>query len=47
MYKYRAGLFDYINAGSPESAGVPIPFLCQHLEIESVLDLGCGQGVWL
>jgi SAM-dependent methyltransferase len=47
MYKYRAGFFDYINAGSLESAGVLVPFLCQHLEIESVLDLGCGQGAWL
>jgi SAM-dependent methyltransferase len=47
MYKYKAGFFDYINAGSLESAGALIPILCEHLEIASVLDLGCGQGAWL
>ena len=47
MYKYRAGFFDYINTGALESAGALIPILREHLEIESVLDLGCGQGAWL
>ena len=47
MYKYRPGFFDYINSGSLESAGALIPILREHLEIESVLDLGCGQGAWL
>jgi SAM-dependent methyltransferase len=47
MASYDSTFFDYVNAGALRSARRLLPVLRQHLSIESVLDVGCGQGAWL
>jgi cyclopropane fatty-acyl-phospholipid synthase-like methyltransferase len=47
MSTYDSTFFDYLNAGSLRSARRVIPVLREHLRIDSVLDVGCGQGAWL
>lgn len=46
-YTYSSDFFDYIEYGSQSSAQVIIDLLLKHLPIQSVLDVGCGRGVWL
>ncbi|MEO0397772.1 MAG: methyltransferase domain-containing protein, partial [Cyanobacteria bacterium P01_A01_bin.137] len=36
-----------INSGSRASAQGIVPRILEHLEISSVLDVGCGEGAWL
>jgi SAM-dependent methyltransferase len=45
--KYDTIFFNYVNSGAIQSAERLLPFLLQKLEIDSVLDVGCGQGAWL
>lgn len=47
MTSYDRTFFDYVNAGALRSARRLLPVVRQHLSIESVLDVGCGQGAWL
>lgn len=47
MYEYGSRFFDHVTAGAADSARALIPILCDQLKIDSVLDLGCGQGAWL
>jgi 2-polyprenyl-3-methyl-5-hydroxy-6-metoxy-1,4-benzoquinol methylase len=47
MSNYDEKFFDYINAGAERSAQCVVPLLLAVLKIESVLDVGCGQGAWL
>lgn len=47
MAHYNQVFFDYISKGSTASANVVVPLLLQHLNIQSVLDVGCGAGAWL
>jgi SAM-dependent methyltransferase len=44
--RYDQRFFDYVNAGAIRSAKGLLPLLAD-LEINSVLDVGCGQGAWL
>lgn len=46
-YVYSDRFFDYINIGARRSAGVVVPLLAKTLPVRSVLDVGCGEGVWL
>lgn len=46
-HKYSNGFFDYIDDGARSSARQLISVLKQEFEPTSVLDLGCGRGVWL
>lgn len=46
-YTYAGEFFDYIAIGSRRSARIVTQLLLEHLAIQSVLDVGCGRGVWL
>lgn len=47
MTTYDDSFYDYINFGATRSAGVVLPYVIDALNIESILDVGCGQGAWL
>jgi hypothetical protein len=47
MHEYSDVFFDYIEAGSSRSAGRIVPFVQRELRVRSVVDVGCGRGVWL
>lgn len=47
MTAYDSTFFDYLNAGALRSARRVLPVLRDQLHIDSVLDVGCGQGAWL
>jgi hypothetical protein len=47
MYSYDERFFHYTNRISARSADVVVPLLYEALRPSSVLDLGCGCGVWL
>lgn len=47
MYNYDEQFFQYTNRVSARSAEVVVPFLYEALHPKSVLDLGCGCGIWL
>ena len=49
MYEYNADFYRYINTGAVESARAMIPALLKRLpvQINTVLDAGCGAGAWL
>lgn len=47
MYSYDEKFFRYTNQISARSADVIVPLLYDPLCPSSVLDLGCGCGVWL
>lgn len=44
---YNDSFFDYINQSAQQSARALIAKLYPALRPESVIDLGCGRGVWL
>lgn len=46
-YSYDQQFFQYTNEVSAESAKVVVPLVFDALRPSSVLDLGCGCGVWL
>ena len=47
MVAYDSSFFAYVNSGSLVSAKNMLPILLKHIPINSVLDVGCGQGAWL
>ncbi len=47
MTTYDSTFFNYLNAGALRSARRVLPVLRKQLHIDSVLDVGCGQGAWL
>jgi SAM-dependent methyltransferase len=46
-HTYKDRFFDYVGRGARRSARNVIPFLRGHLHVSSVLDIGCGRGVWV
>lgn len=44
---YDAAFFQMQMEGSARSAAVVVPLLLQFVPAESVVDVGCGTGVWL
>ena len=46
-HQYDGLFFDYIEAGARESARTVVARMRGLLEIRSVLDVGCGRGIWL
>jgi SAM-dependent methyltransferase len=44
--RYDQSFFEYVNSGAVRSARRVLP-LFDNLSINSVLDVGCGQGAWL
>jgi hypothetical protein len=45
--QYSSGYYDLIDEGSLRSARVIAPLVVNLLKPASVLDVGCGRGVWL
>lgn len=46
-HAYDNEFFDYVEIGARRSARRFIPLLLEHFTLHSVLDVGCGRGVWL
>jgi len=46
-HNYDDRFFDYVERGARRSAQRIIPFLRGHLQVSSVVDIGCGRGVWV
>ncbi|MBI4921526.1 MAG: methyltransferase domain-containing protein [Devosia nanyangense] len=44
---YQDNYYDYIDGGSIRSARAVIPTARRYVNINSVLDVGCGRGAWL
>jgi len=44
---YADKYYDYIDRGSIRSADGVIPVVRRHVDVNSVLDVGCGRGAWL
>ena len=47
MDRYDKQFFEYIAEGAGSSARVVVPLIMDWLMVNSVLDVGCGQGAWL
>jgi len=47
MNQYDDEFFNYVNAGAIRSAKLILPILLNQIPVNSVLDVGCGQGAWL
>jgi SAM-dependent methyltransferase len=46
-YAYGDDFFSYIEEGAAQSAQAIVPLIADLLGVRSVLDVGCGRGVWL
>ena len=46
-YIYEDRFFDYVDIGSSRSARHVIAAVRPHILVRSVLDVGCGRGIWL
>ena len=44
---YSDSFFDELNEGSNRSAEVIVPLVCELVKPRSVIDVGCGRGLWL
>lgn len=44
---YDADFFQNIEDGAMASAQIVLPFVQRHFSVRSVVDFGCGNGVWL
>ncbi|NBQ80112.1 MAG: methyltransferase domain-containing protein [Betaproteobacteria bacterium] len=47
MYSYEDKFFDFVDKSSSKSALALIPKLVTVLQVDSILDVGCGRGIWL
>ncbi|MFA0111602.1 methyltransferase domain-containing protein, partial [Vibrio breoganii] len=47
VHFYNENFFKYINKGSKNASEIIIPIITNHFEVKSVLDVGCGSGIWL
>ena len=46
-YQFPNEFFDYMDPGSRRSAASVVSVVAERLKPKSVLDVGCGRGVWL
>lgn len=46
-HNYSEIFFDYIETGSVNSAKIIVPIIYQHIQFETLIDVGCGRGAWL
>jgi hypothetical protein len=46
-HTYEDKFFDYVEIRARRSAQHVIGLLCRHVALSSVLDVGCGRGVWV
>ena len=47
LHEYTEEFFEYIERGSIASAKRFSKFLVPMLNVNSILDVGCGRGAWL
>jgi SAM-dependent methyltransferase len=47
QHTYDSEFFDSIEDGSQESAKIIVPIVLKLVQPKSVVDIGCGRGVWL
>lgn len=47
MYEYSSDYYRHINRGARQSARAIVPIMQRYFAVGSVVDFGCGQGVWL
>jgi SAM-dependent methyltransferase len=47
IHTYADKFFDNVEIRARRSAQHVIGFLCRHFALSSVLDVGCGRGVWV
>src|SRR2546422_3809267 len=47
MTIYRRDFFESHNSGTKGSAQEIVPYIIKFLNPKSVLDVGCGTGIWL
>ena len=47
MVKYDQEFYKRNKVGSLNSAKIIVPMLLENIQIESVIDIGCGTGTWL
>lgn len=47
MKEYDSTFFRYVNSGAVTSARRLLPVVRQLFPVQTVLDIGCGQGAWL
>lgn len=45
-YQYDGRFFDYVDRSARRSAEVAVPVIAAVLQPRSVLDVGCGRGIW-
>jgi hypothetical protein len=46
FYQFQSEFFDYMDPGARRSAAFIVSLLAKKLNPKSVLDVGCGRGVW-
>lgn len=46
-HHYTAEFFDQLRDGCARSAEIIVPIVLELLPVRSIVDVGCGQGVWL
>jgi hypothetical protein len=44
---YDDKFFDWVDSGAVRSAREMLPIVMRQMEVESVVDVGCGRGAWL
>jgi SAM-dependent methyltransferase len=47
MVVYKQDFYESISQGSLRSARAVVPLVLQFIQPSSVIDVGCGQGIWL
>src|SRR6266404_1373621 len=46
-HRYDDEFFDYVDIGARRSARKVVALVSDHLPVSSVLDVGCGRGIWV
>lgn len=46
-YAYKVDFFDFVDRSSGRSANALLPLVFGEFEVGSILDVGCGRGIWL
>lgn len=47
QYAYGGDFFNYVDVSARRSAAKMVPLIAKRLKPASVLDVGCGRGVWV
>lgn len=47
MYQYNKKFYDWIGEMARKDAEIILPYLIEWIKPRSVVDFGCGEGLWL